>query len=124
MVRNVSLFRILVGVVSWLAPNLAAKLFGLNAADNPQAPYLARLFGVRDLALGAGALQSSGETQKQLVQLGLACDVADIAAGLLGRRAGYLNAFATVMVTGGAVAAAAMSAAALGEIDQAPSSSA
>jgi hypothetical protein len=120
MVRNVSLFRILVGATSWLAPNLAGRLFGLDPSSNPQAPYIARLFGVRDLVLGAGALQTSGQPQRQLIQLGLMCDVADAAAGLLGRRAGYLNPVATVLVTGGAVAAAAMSAAALNEIDEAP----
>jgi Domain of unknown function (DUF4267) len=117
MVRNISLFRIAIGAISWLAPNLAGKLFGLDPSSNEQAPYLARLFGVRDLALGIGALQTTGAQQKQIVQLGLACDAADVAAGLLGRRAGYLSPLATIMVTGGAVAAAAMSAAAIGEID-------
>jgi hypothetical protein len=124
MLRNIALFRILVGVVSWFTPGLAGRLFGLDVPANPQAPYLARLFGVRDLALGVGALQTSGDAQRHLLQLGMACDVADIAAGLAGRRAGYLNGLATVMVTGGAVAAAAMSAAALSELDQASSSSA
>ena len=124
MVRNIALMRIVVGVVSYFAPNLGGKLFGLDPANNPQAAYLGRLFGVRDLALGVGALQSSGDAQKQILQLGMACDVADVGAALLGRRGGYLPAVTTVLVAGAAVAAAAMSAAALGEVDQAPSSSA
>lgn len=124
MVRNISFLRIAIGVVSYLAPNLGGKLFGLDVNGNPQAPYLARLFGIRDLAFGVGALQSSGATQKQILQLGLACDVADVGAAVLGRRAGYLSTFVALLVGGTAAAAAAMSAAALSEVDQAPSSSA
>src|SRR5688500_2503897 len=124
MVRNIALLRIAVGIVSYFAPRLGGRLFGLDVAANPQAPYLARLFGVRDLMLAVGALQSSGAARKQWLQLGMACDVADIGAALMGRRDGSLPLATTVMVGGAAVAAAAMSAAAAGEVDQAPSSSA
>ena len=124
MVRNISFMRIAVGLISYLAPNFGGKLFGLDTAGNPQAPYLARLFGVRDLAFGVGALQTSGATQKQILQLGLACDVADVGAAVFGKRAGYLPAVTAVLVGVTAAGAAAMSAAALGEVDQAPSNSA
>jgi hypothetical protein len=120
MLRNIAFMRIAIGAASWLMPNVAGKLFGLDTANNPQAPYLARLFGVRDLALGVGALQSTGQTQKQILQLGMACDVADTFAGIAGGRSGYLPRAATVMVTGAAIAAAAMSAAAIGEVEQTP----
>ena len=124
MVRNVTTLRILIGVVSYLAPRLGGRLFGLDVDRNPQAPYLARLFGVRDIVLAVGALQSSGATQKQWLQLGMACDVADVGAAFLGRRDGSLPLGTALVVGGTAVAAAAMSAAAAGEVDQAPSSSA
>jgi len=124
MIRNIALMRIAIGVISYLAPRLGGRLFGLDVSGNPQAPYLARLFGVRDLALGVGALQSSGTAQKQWLQFGMACDIADAFAALFGRRDGTLPVPATLLVGGAAVAAAAMSAAALGEVDQAPSSSA
>ena len=124
MVRNIAALRIAIGVISYLAPRLGGRLFGLDVAGNPQAPYLARLFGVRDLVLGIGALQSTGATQKQWLQLGMACDVADAGAALLGKRDGTLPTVTAVLVGGTAVAAAAMSAAAAGEVDQAPSSSA
>ena len=67
-----------------------ARLFGLDAAANPQSPYLARLFGVRDVALAWGALSSEGDTQRQWLLAGLACDVADALAGVAGGRGGYL----------------------------------
>ena len=124
MVRTITSLRIAIGVVSYLAPRLGGRLFGLDVDRNPQAPYLARLFGIRDLVLAVGALQSKGAAQKQWLQLGMACDVADVGAALLGRRDGSLPLVTTVLVGGTAVAAAGLSAAAASEVDQAPSSSA
>ena len=124
MVRNVTTLRILIGVVSYLAPRLGSRLFGLDADRNPQSVYIGRLFGVRDVVLGVGALQSSGAVRKQWLQMGMACDIADVGAAVLGRRDGSLPLGTALMVGGTAVAAAAMSAAAAGEVDQAPSSSA
>jgi hypothetical protein len=123
MVRNIAILRIAIGVISYLAPNLGGKLFGLDPSSNPQAPYLARLFGVRDIALGVGAMQSSGAAQKQLLQLGMACDIADVGAAVFGKRSGYLPAVTALLVGGTAAAAAAMSAAAVSEVDSAPTPS-
>lgn len=124
MVRNITSLRIAIGVVSYLAPRLGGRLFGLDVRGNPQAPYLARLFGVRDLVLAIGVMQSTGAAQKQWLQLGMACDVADVGAAILGRRDGTLPLGTALVVGGTAAAAAAMSAAAAGEVDQATSSSA
>jgi hypothetical protein len=107
--------RIAIGVSSWATPRVAGKLFGLDAGANPQSPYLARLFGVRDVALGAGALGSEGESQRQWLLAGLACDLADAFAGLAGARGGYLSKLTSALVTGAALAAAALGGAALRE---------
>ncbi len=107
--------RIAVGAASWLTPRPAGKLFGLDAKANPQAPYLARLFGVRDIALAYGAMSSEGEQQRQWLTAGLACDVADSFAGIAGGRRGYLPKLASVLVTATAMAAAALGAVALGQ---------
>jgi hypothetical protein len=107
--------RIAVGAGAWLTPRPAGRLFGLDSKGNPQAPYLARLFGVRDVALAYGLLSSEGETQRQWLTVGLACDVADAVAGYAGGRRGYLPKLASVLVTGTAVAAAALGASALRE---------
>src|SRR4051812_31744955 len=122
MLRNLVLLRFLVGGISWLFPRLGGRLFGLDVAGNPQAPYLARLFGIRDIALGVGALQSSGDTQRQWLQIGLAGDVADTAAALLGRRDESLPLATTILVGGAAAAAAARGAAPPGEAGQGASS--
>ena len=58
-----------VGLIVWATPRLAGKLFGLDAQANPQSPYLARLFGVRDLALAWGALGAQGSARRQWLLL-------------------------------------------------------
>ena len=111
--------RVLIGVSSWLTPRVAGRLFGLDAKANPQSPYLARLFGVRDIALGAGALMSEGDARRQWLVAGLACDGADALAGVAGGARGYLPKFTSLLVTGTALFAVALGVAALnGEQDQ------
>jgi hypothetical protein len=107
-IRNLAMLRLAVGVGAWLMPGVAGKLFGIDAAANPQAPYLARLFGVRDIALALGVLQSSGEARRQWLQLGVACDAADTAAAALGKRGGYLTPVTAVLAGGTAAAATAL----------------
>jgi hypothetical protein len=119
-VKALGALRIAVGLLSWLAPNLAGTLFGLNPARNPQAPFLARLFGVRDLALGVGVLVSRGDARRPWLMAGIGCDVADAAAAGLGYRAGYLGAPTTALLTAPALAGAALGAAALADVQTEP----
>jgi hypothetical protein len=93
------------------------RAFGLDAASNPQAPYLSRLFGARDIALGIGTLTSTGEARRRWLTLGVACDAADALAGMMAGRAGYLPKVPTVLVTGTALIAAGLGAAALAGSD-------
>ena len=115
LINGLSALRLAVGVSSWATPRTAGKLFGLDADANPQAPYLARLFGIRDVALAWGALSSTGSAQRQWLVAGLACDAADAVAGIVGGRAGYLPQVTSVLVTGTALSAALLGAAALGD---------
>ncbi|HEY1449742.1 MAG TPA: hypothetical protein VGF47_02215 [Solirubrobacteraceae bacterium] len=107
--------RTVIGVASWTSPRLAGKLFGLDADANPQSPYLARLFGVRDVALGWGVLSTEGEARKQWLMAGIACDLFDAIAGIAGGRGGYLPKATSVLVSGTAVSAVALGMAALNE---------
>ncbi len=91
LINGLSGLSLAVGVSSWATPRVAGRLFGLDAEANPQAPYLARLFGIRDVALAWGALSSTGSAQRQWLVAGLACDAADAVAGIAGGRAGYLH---------------------------------
>jgi putative Mn2+ efflux pump MntP len=47
-----------------------------------------RLFGVRDLALGMALHHPSADVRKAAVEAGIAIDVLDVAASVIGRRAG------------------------------------
>jgi hypothetical protein len=112
-VKALGALRIAVGLISWLAPNLAGRLFGLDVDSNPQAPYLARLFGVRDLVLGVGTIAATGADRKRWLVAGLVCDTADAAAAGLGHRDGYLPAATTALLTAPALAGVGMGATAL-----------
>jgi hypothetical protein len=112
-IRGLAGLRLAVGVGAWAAPRVSGRLFGLDAAGNPQAPYLARLFGARDVALAWGALATEGEAQRQWLLAGVACDLADALAGVAGGRRGYLPKLASALVTGTAISAAALGTTAL-----------
>ena len=90
--------RIAAGLLAWLSPRLTARLFGMSG-DSGAAGYAWRLFGVRDVVLGVGTLRSSGAQRRAFAAAGLACDVADGAAGAISL---YRNDFTRPMagVTG------------------------
>jgi len=111
--KTLTVLRFLIGGGSWIAPRTSGRVFGLDVDANPQAPYLGRLFGVRDAVLGVGLVASSGDARRLWWRVGLACDVADAIAAVLAGRARELPPASTAMLTGTALAAAALGAAAL-----------
>ncbi|MDY6997025.1 MAG: hypothetical protein SW019_10535 [Actinomycetota bacterium] len=101
---SLAAMRIGVGVAAWARPDLAAKTFGMSAPDG-QARYVWRLFGVRDAVIGLGTVSTSGSRRRTWAQVGLACDVADGAAGALaGSSVNRVTAAAMVGVPAAAVA--------------------
>src|SRR5439155_6800209 len=103
--------RLAIGGAAWAAPNRTADLFGLDSTNNPTSSFLARLFGVRDIALGVSALRSTGASRRLAWQLGILCDLFDAAAALLARRNRTLATRAALMAGATALAAAALGAA-------------
>jgi len=122
IVQQLVALRAAVGAGAWIAPRLSARLFGLDPDANPQAPYLGRLFGVRDVALGFGLSSSQGAERQQWLRIGVACDLADAAAGVLAGRSGTLPRRATLLVTATALAAAGLGIAAMRGEEAAPAS--
>jgi Domain of unknown function (DUF4267) len=114
-ITSLAITRLAVGGSAFATPRLAGRAFGLDVEANPQAPYLARLFGVRDAALGIGILTSQGQARRQWLMIGVGCDAADALAGLAGGRAGYLPKATAAVVTATAVSAIVMGALALRE---------
>ena len=105
LVQQLVAVRTAIGVGAWIAPRLSA-----------------RLFGVRDVALGFGLSSSRGAERQQWLRIGVACDLADAAAGVLAGRAGELPKRATLLVTATALAAAATGIAAMRSEEAAPPS--
>lgn len=114
--------RVSIGAGAWLAPGLTGRLFGLDAVANPQLPYVARLFGVRDVALAAGLQLSTGQSRRLWLQLGIVCDAADGVAGILAGRHGQLSKLSTVLVTAPALLAIGLGIAALQAAEEPPAS--
>lgn len=106
-VTGLALGRIAIGLLSFLSPALAARLFQLDASGNPQAPYLSRMFGSREVALGVAALATSGTTRRNVVLAGIAVDAADATAGYLAGRDGYVTKPTSAFLTAPALGAVA-----------------
>jgi Domain of unknown function (DUF4267) len=119
-ITSLAITRLAVGGSAFATPRLAGRVFGLDVDANPQAPYLARLFGVRDAALGIGILTSQGAARRQWLLIGVACDAGDVLAGLAAGRAGALPKATTAVVTATAVSAVVMGALALREVPPTP----
>jgi hypothetical protein len=83
-VTGLSLGRIAVGVVALVQPRTAAGMLGIDVGSNPQGPYLVRLFGSREVAIGAATLLARGSARRTLVLAGIGVDLADTATGVLG----------------------------------------
>jgi hypothetical protein len=109
--------RMLVGVAALAAPGKAFSGAGLSARRNPQLPFVVRMFGVRDLVLGAGALSTTGGERRRWLQAALAADVADALASVAGHRAGHLPPHGAVMLGLTACAGTALGIAALTSSD-------
>ena len=100
---GLSLGRIALGVAAWAAPERGRKAL---AFEGPQVSYLFRLFGVRDIALGALTLVAPPSQRPALVRAGIAVDAADAAAGLLALRGKAVSTPVGVALTAvGAIAA-------------------
>lgn len=101
--------RIALGAASWLAPSTVLTTARLGQSA-PQSALLMRLFGAREVALGAAGLLAPHH-RSSLLKVGLAVDALDAVAGLLAYRASdkaplVLTAAASAALLTGAVALA------------------
>lgn len=106
-VTGLSLGRIAVGVVALAHPPLAATVLGLDHEAHPQAGYVGRLFGSREIALGALTLLARGPARRPLLAAGIAIDLADAATGAMGVRDRVVSARSGAMLIGPALGAVA-----------------
>lgn len=106
-VTSIALVRIGIGALSVARPELAAKAFRLDHANNPQMSYMTRMFGSREVALGLTTLVSKGRSRRALTALGIAVDGSDAFAGYDAGRTGAVSQSTSGMLTAPAVLAVA-----------------
>jgi len=104
-VTGLALGRIAIGATALASPDLAGKLFRLDVARNPQLPYMSRMFGSREVALGAITLVAKGKARRKLVALGMAVDGADAFAGYDAMRTGAVSQSVGMFLTAPALGA-------------------
>jgi len=113
LVLSLAAGRAAIGAFTWVAPQSASKVFGLD--PDPKFGYIARLFGARDVALAIGAATTEGDAQRTWLALGLFCDALDVAAAGLAHRDGSMRPQAAALAGGAAVGGAVLGALALRE---------
>ena len=95
---GLSLGRIAVGATALSSPDLATKLFQLDGPGNSQLPFMTRMFGSREIALGVVTLAARGRARRRLALTGIAVDSADAAATVVAVRDGSLPTRAGVVI--------------------------
>ena len=102
-VQFISGGRIFAGALSWASPKLASRVFLLGRADpDGRTGLLARLFGVRDVALGLALQHPSADVRMAALRAGVAIDTADVLASFLAVRAGAPKSTLTGVASGAA----------------------
>lgn len=88
--RLLALLRIAAGTGAWVAPEMAGVALGVKQGAHPPLPFVLRLFGSRDVAMGAGYLTAAPADRDRWLALGMAVDAADAAGALLAGRKGLM----------------------------------
>jgi hypothetical protein len=104
---TLSMARIVIGAATWIAPEFSLKAAMLDPTA-PQSPFMLRLFGSRDVALGLITLMAKPEHKPSLLKVGVAVDAGDVAAALQALRAEQVKpptGIALAAVAGSAVVA-------------------
>jgi hypothetical protein len=105
-VTGLSLGRIAVGVASLVKPDLLTSPVGQRTSR-----LITRMFGVREIGLGAATLLARGGARRNLVLIGMAVDGGDAAASLAGIQGGDVKrptGYGLVGIACGAVLAGAL----------------
>lgn len=103
--RTLAQARLAVGIGALVAPRLLSRTFGIDPDANPATPYLARLFGAREVFMAAPFLMPApGLDESELAARAVPVDAADAVASLAAGLRGYLPWRAALPAT--AIAAA------------------
>jgi hypothetical protein len=95
--------RLLVGGGALIAPRLAGRAFGIDAAANPAASYVARLFGARAVLMAAQLAGADTNGRTRVLQQHTVVDLVDAVAAVVATRQGALSRRAGVQATAAAL---------------------
>ena len=98
--RILTLGRIAIGAALVVAPARASAGWIGADAERPATQVPVVSLGARDVVLGAGVLRAPKKQKQMWATAGVACDYADIGAGLLAGVRGQLPPASAAMVTG------------------------
>lgn len=90
LARATAAFRFLIGVVAVVAPRLSGRLLFHDASLPASSVVVMRMFGIRDAALGLGALLAARRSPSAVrgwVEAGALCDAGDVMAMTVDRGA-------------------------------------
>ena len=88
------------------------NLFGLSSARNPSGPYIARLFGIREILMAYQLYQASDDELEEVLRQGIMVDGADTLGAMLSLLRGEISFRTFLMLTtasGAAIATGMMS---------------
>jgi hypothetical protein len=91
------------GVGAVLAPRALGRLFGVEPAENPVAPYLMRLFGIREIFMAWDLHLTDDDDLERTVARSIPVDAADALASGIAGITGYLPRRAAAMSTATAI---------------------
>lgn len=102
-VANLSLAaRAAFGVASYVSPDTAWRGFGVRIPAGGTGRYVGRMFGVRDIAMGAAGLRTTGKARRTVLTILVAADLLDAGAAIAGSKQRDLGPIVTgALVAGG-----------------------
>ncbi len=119
-VRTLAIGRTAVGIVALLAPKLIGRVFLGSLVDAPGGTAAVRTIGVRDVALGAGALIADrrGRPLRGWIEAGVLVDALDAAVAVFaGKGLPMLSRVLLLLIGGGAATSGIIAASTLREPD-------
>ncbi|GLZ14466.1 hypothetical protein Acsp04_47010 [Actinomadura sp. NBRC 104425] len=109
LLAHVARGRIALGVAGLAAPRLATRLTGLGGAPDAGRDFVVRMFGAREIVLGAGYLLADRAGRRTWARYGLLADALDTFSALKTR--GGVPAWATAAAVAAAGTCTALGAA-------------
>jgi hypothetical protein len=112
--RAILVGRFTLGAASLIFPRHTARFLQMDTDANPAAGFLMRLFGVRDIFLGAAPLLVSGEARSRVLGAATGVDLTDATAAVLAGLTRQISPRASAVAAAAALTGACLSAATVG----------